>query len=348
MTAAFYGFQFPHHGKFSAFTALSSAFEKTDVRVYRSFYPSIPKWIPGRISGPMIENCLKLNEQKIKNEFYHNNLVHYFFPENSLFNAPKWKKSGPMVLTCHQPVEVLLRAKKNGRLQHFFEGLKVADAIILMASCELDAYREISQHSEVTFIPHGVDSEFFSPSLSTNLKDNKFRVLTVGSWLRDYNLWANVVEKIVKIRPDIEFSVLGDTGQLKKAMETLKHGHENVRVLKSITDEQLRDEYRRADVFYLPLIDAWANNALLESMSCGCPVIVTDLPATNEYARNNVLYVEKGSIDASIEALLKLYYDRPLCRTLGQNARQMIVSKYEWPKIVHEHLHLYSKHLAKR
>ena len=87
LSALFYGFQFPHHGKFSAFSALSRGFEETDVKVCGMKFPQVPQWVPGRIHPSLSKKWFQLNEYRLKSSFSSGQLVHYFFPENSLFKA---------------------------------------------------------------------------------------------------------------------------------------------------------------------------------------------------------------------------------------------------------------------
>jgi len=51
-----------------------------------------------------------------------------------------------------------------------------------------------------------------------------------------------------------------------------------------ISDHHLRALYRGADALFLPLVQATANNPLLEAMACGLPVVATDLVGVREHA----------------------------------------------------------------
>jgi len=342
MNAVFYGFQFPHHGQFSAFSALSSALADQGVVVRKFPLLNIPSYIPGRICGMMTSGWFRAQETRLKSAFSRGDLVHYFFPENSLFQAPKWKKNGSLVLSCHQPIEQLAELRRQGALPHFFKGLEAADAVVLMASCELDAYRELAPNAEVLCIPHGVDTDFFCPGAARE-EGRQFRILTVGNWLRDYDLWAQVVGRVSVTSPDVEFSVLANPDQLAAALANLKSGRGKVRVLQGISDEQLRDEYRHADLIFIPLTNAWANNALLEGMSCGRPVVATDLPAIREYAGDAVRFIEKGEVDAAVDAIIELRRAGDERELMGRQARIRMENQFSWRHIAKQYLHLYAE-----
>ena len=321
---------------------MSREFEKINVRVARVRYPQLPAWLPGRIRGCLAKQWFVANEYRLKQAFDKRQLVHYFFPENTLFEATKWKRGGSLLLSCHQPVEHLKASPYMQKRPFFYDGLKASDAIVLMASCEIEQYRELAPNSEVLCIPHGVDSDFFSPGTFPGKEDGTFRILTVGNWLRDYDQWAAVVERVASEYPNVEFSVLANQDRLASAAENLKIGRDNIRLLSGISDEQLRDEYRRADVVFLPLKDAWANNALLESMSCGRPLLVTDLPATREYAGAAAMFMSKDDADAAAQRLLELRNQPETRAELGRKARIRIEAEYGWELIARQHLNLYA------
>jgi len=346
MKPAFYGFQFPHHGRFSAFSALSREFKRADVEVYRMHIPRIPAWVPGRIQGRIRTAWCQINEHRVKSSFSHGGIVHYFFPENSLFKGAKWRKKGRLVLSCHQPIEFLKRTMRNGH--PFYDALKVADRVVLMASCEIDAYRELAPNGQVLCIPHGVDTEFFRPSVSSCARptSDHCRILTVGNWLRDYEEWAQVVRRMRAVKPSVEFTVIANPDRLKFIQDILGKDMDNVRLLCGLTDECLRDEYLRSDIVYLPLNGAWANNALLEGMSCGCAILVTDLPATREYAGDAALYAEQANIDAITEQMQALWTHPDMRYELGQRARGRAETKFRWDRIAQTYLDLYADLLS--
>jgi glycosyltransferase involved in cell wall biosynthesis len=345
MNALFYGFQFAHHGGFSAFSALSREFEKLGVPVCRSPFPNTPAWWPKRIRGVINTKSFQLNEYRLRSAFNAGKLVHYFFPENSLFKAPAWKKNGRLVLSCHLPVETINIRKKTNDKPQFLEGLRGADCVVLMASHEIDAYRAHVPFGNVICIPHGVDTDFFSPdSDRADLEQkNRFKILTVGNCLRDYSVWAETVRRVSPRLKEAEFTVIANPCTLAEARSKLQGTAASVRFLHGISDEALRDEYRRADLVFLPLEDAWANNTLLEGMSCGRPFVVTDLPATREYAGDAACFIEKGNPDVAAEMILQLYAKPEVRSELGRKARQRMESQFTWRIVAKQYMDLYNQ-----
>lgn len=339
MNMIFYGFQFPHHGMFSSFRAMSRALSSRGITVLNAFHLRVSPKIPYKFAEPFSRACYCLSELRLRRHLLKGGSVHYFYPENSLFSGQDWQTSGQLILTCHQPVERMKSAFAKGKLLHFANGLKHANKIILMASNELEQYKELAPKAEMCFVPHGIDTDYFRPGLHEG--SSTFRVLTVGSWMRDYETWAKVVNAMTAKHSDIEFSVLASNAVLAPALSKITASSERLRCLHGISDAQLLEEYRRADVVFLPLIDAWANNVLIEAMACGCSIVATDLPAIHEYGSTSISYVERESAEQAVAELIRMKND-PACRQrMGALARKRALTHLSWKVVAERHLAVY-------
>ena len=78
----------------------------------------------------------------------------------------------------------------------------------------------------------------------------------------------------------------------------------------------LAREYQGCDVFCLPSVQEGFGIVFLEAMAAGKPIVAARAAAVPELVRNGVL-VEPENPDALAEALLCLYRDPGLCRTLA-------------------------------
>lgn len=96
--------------------------------------------------------------------------------------------------------------------------------------------------------------------------------------------------------------------------------------------------YRAAHIFALPSRVEGTPNALLEAMSCGLPVVVSDgAPGPLELVEDGVsgLVVPVNDARALAAALSRLARDPALCRRLGEAARAR-VAEYDLPRAVSE------------
>jgi glycosyltransferase involved in cell wall biosynthesis len=346
-SAIFYGFQYPHHGANAGFSALAKEMAK-HCRVVEFSHPSkyakyLGKLRMGWAAEWFSPKWFEWNEARVMSKVDKDTLIHYFFPEDSLRTGHSSLKGLRRALTCHQPLSAMLQMKNSKHNPQFFEGLKNADLVFLMSDGEISAYREFLPHAEVCCIRHGVDTDFFSPGTKDCI-DGPLRILTVGSWLRDYAMWAKTANLLVESGHDVEFTVIANKNNIKAASE---HCKSDVKVQWhcGISDEELALSYRNADILFLPLHDAWANNAMLEAMSSGLPVVCTDLPATREYLGPNGVYVPKDA-EVCVEELIRLHSQVERKKNIACALRERACNHFSWPVIAQQHVDAYNKFLS--
>ena len=232
------------------------------------------------------------------------------------------------VVTFHQPPQVA-RELVNGNLLRWF------DQIILVSPSQLPFFLQYVPEEKLRVILHGVDIEFFCP-FESRQETSGFRCITVGHWLREWN----VLRQIARTLPDMSFDVVTDR-------ETDLGGLANVCIHRSIDDAALADLYRSADALLLPLIDSTANNALLEGIASGLPVVATDLPAVRAYLPNGCgFFVQTNAVGGFVAALRSLQREISLREEVGRRARAR-AEQLAWPRLAREYEALYRRVLAR-
>jgi glycosyltransferase involved in cell wall biosynthesis len=115
----------------------------------------------------------------------------------------------------------------------------------------------------------------------------------------------------------------------------------NLTLLPWLTDEELRDEYRRASLVLLPLMDCTANCALLEAIACATPVVVTDVGGVWHYVdRDCAVLCERNDAEHMVECTLGLLGDPGRRERLGAAARAH-AWWFEWGAVVRRYAELY-------
>ncbi len=258
-----------------------------------------------------------------------------------MVRADRWKKNHLLIATCHQPVERLQERKNDPRAQGFLRGLNATDVVVVQCESHVQPYRAFLPGRRIHNIPLGVDTEFFRPVTDRLNRTTRPRILTVGNWLRDYTTWGAVVKRLRVSNRDLEFVVVANADTQAAARKALGHDLRGVRFLRGISDEALRSEYEKASVFYLPLTSAMANDALLEALSVGTPMVVTDLPATRDYASDCAFYAGPGDVEGAVDAILHLLNDPAKASDMGDRARVHAVQTYDWNVIADSYRTLY-------
>jgi glycosyltransferase involved in cell wall biosynthesis len=254
-------------------------------------------------------------------------VVHYLDGEHSARYLPGLRpRRAGVVATFHQPPEML-----DGLLSK--KALRRIDRITVVSPVQADWFARRIGEDRVSVILHGVDTGFFRPGAEK--RDRKvFRCITVGHYLRDFAAIRGVAERLAE-RP-IEFHVVTgrDTG-----LEDLP----NVRRHRDVDDDRLLALYQQADALLLPVHQSTANNALLEGIACGLPVISTRLPSISAYVPGGeAILIANNDPDALAEAVLHLRSDRETAREMGRRAR-LRAEELSWPNLAPRDAEVYAE-----
>ncbi|MDD5252163.1 MAG: glycosyltransferase [Patescibacteria group bacterium] len=131
-------------------------------------------------------------------------------------------------------------------------------------------------------------------------------------------------------------AVIAGSGDLKPEYEALagRLGLANRVVFTgSVTEEELPLHYRLGDVFAFPSVDRSEafGIAALESLSCGVPVVASDLPGVRTIVRHGDTgrLIAPGSVSALASRLAELLDDANERGRMGRNGRRMAVDEYD-------------------
>ena len=144
----------------------------------------------------------------------------------------------------------------------------------VVAPAQADFFRQFVPEDSIETTLLGVDTDYFVPQ-KNRLAAGKFRCLSGGVWLRDYDAIYRTAELLTD-QPHIEFHIVAPRDESRPLLP-------NVVYHQSIPDEELLRLYQGCDILFLPLKDATANTFLLEGCACGLPVVSTDLPSVRTY-----------------------------------------------------------------
>jgi glycosyltransferase involved in cell wall biosynthesis len=272
---------------------------------------------------------------------YSPSILHITYVENHLGILPQFRSylSSCLVGTCHQP-------PSWWRLQHSYpEIVSTLDALIVLATHQLKYFNEFLP-DRVYFIPHGVDTEFFSPPVDSQekVKINCPRCVFSGSWLRDLETFSHVVDKVIRLNPSVRFDIILPRYKRKNDVLYRIARHDQVSWHAGITDSQLLKIYQQASLLLLPLLDSTANNALLESMASGLPIVSNNVSGVLDYTKPTFAeLLPVGDVDGLAYAVLDLV-DKPTdLRMRGEAARSFAEVNFSWNKVAIQTLNVYEE-----
>lgn len=88
------------------------------------------------------------------------------------------------------------------------------------------------------------------------------------------------------------------------------------------------------------------SNSVIEKMSMGIPLIVSDVGGNSEAVMNgyNGYVIKPNDDDLLANLIIKLYKNKELRNQMGENARKTVVQKFSLEKMIMEHEELYKKY----
>lgn len=184
-------------------------------------------------------------------------------------------------------------------------------------------FKKLSRDKAV-YLPNGVDTDFFKPAKIK--KKNKIpAILSVGRLEKQKNFEV-LVEAMRGINARL---VIVGQGSLKEKLEKLANENNiDLEIITEVKNIKMPQIYSSADIFVLPSYIEGSPKVLLEAMSCGLPVIGTNVEGIDE-----ILNVTNGrkcsssreSINEAVNYLIK----NPSYRVqIGKKARKFIVNNF--------------------
>ena len=235
-------------------------------------------------------------------------VIHYLDGEHSAQFLPRLSMSRRRprtVVTYHQPPDVLAKVIRPDVVRRM-------DRVSVVSNDQAEFVASLTSPDRVVVTPHGIDTDFFTPSPGAP-RDRPFRCLSVGHNYRDYDVVRETAKQLR--HAGVEFHVVSPR-------PTGMEDQPNARCYGRLSDEELRGLYRDCDVLLLPLTKVTANNAVLEAMACGLPVISTELPAMGLYVNPAcAILVPTNETRWLAEAIDYLRQDEGVRRRMGGAAR---------------------------
>lgn len=247
----------------------------------------------------------------------HQNLVfHYIYGENTFFPWTKklMRKSNKVVCTLHQPYSFFQKSQRWKKLIHN------TDYIILVGNTEVDKFKKMTGKDNVKYIPHGISTDFYSIDNSVEKEEI---VLTVGNWLRDYKFADRVYKRLLDNNPKLSIHIVSN----QKNRESISPS-DRIKFMSAITDEQLKEEYLKCSLLFLPLTRYTANNSLLEASATGCKIVIASNYPDNSYIPEKYITIVKMEEDPTVEAIMT-----DMSKEFNESLSTFIVDNYSWNKI---------------
>lgn len=219
--------------------------------------------------------------------------------------------------------------------------LRKLSAVILMSEVQRPFFLNHGVFPErIHIMHHGIDCDFFKPLPSH--ASEPFTILFVGNYRRNFTRLIEVCQRLAAY-PDIKIKVVAPSYHRDKFANM-----PNVLFCSGLNDEELREVYQSASCLLMTVDAATANNAILEAMACGLPIVSEDVGGISEYTgRDAAILCPAGSVDDLMSELLKLRAHPIHAAKLGFAGRSRAL-ELNWSTAGQNMVRLYEKVLAYR
>ncbi|MEU2429938.1 glycosyltransferase family 4 protein [Streptomyces sp. NPDC007861] len=277
----------------------------------------------------------------------------------------------PLVTTIHHPITVDRRLELDAapdwrrrlsvRRWYGFTRMqkRVAQRLPSVLTVSGTSQQEIVEHlgvrpERVRVVHIGADTDLFSPDPS--VAEVPGRIVTTSSADVPLKGLVFLVEALAGLRaerPEAHLVVVGkraEDGPVARMIE--RYGLEGaVRFVKGISDAELVDLVRSAQVACVPSLYEGFSLPAAEAMATGTPLVATTGGAIPEVAGpdgESCLAVPPGDAGALSAALGRLLADADLRRRIGEAGRERVLARFTWARAARGTAALYRESIAAR
>ncbi len=263
---------------------------------------------------------------------------------------------------------VLYQVHGGALPQQFFRGnrfltallrasLRAPDALVVLANCEVEAYRAFVPAQHVVALPNGIDPGPFAgfprpvenPADAADERVAPLRLVYIGRLAREKGLYealqAMRLSRAGKLAVRL---VIAGSGPEEMSLKRFARGlglAGDVSFAGPVFGAEKLRLLGQADVFLLPTYAEGLPYALLESMAAGVPVVATRVGAIPDVVTEGVhgLFVPRRNAQAIATAIARLHGDRAAVARMGAACRARIAERYSLARLAQDFAKLYTE-----
>lgn len=229
----------------------------------------------------------------------------------------------------------------------------------VIANCDFlrEIYaKKVFDKNRVTVIRNGIDTDVFTPEgAAYDLNSNSEWLVYVGriEKRKGIEILLHAFGKVRKSNRNVNLLIVG-RALSEKYLEHVKSvvrglDLENaVKFMGAVPNHLIPNIMRASQMMVFPSTThedevEGLPNSVLEGMSCGVPVIATNVCGVPEVIHNEEtgLLVAPGDLNAFADAILKLLDSPTMKRELGENARKYVLKNNSMKNVARKYLALY-------
>lgn len=293
--------------------------------------------------------------------------VDLFHSTNYMIPLPAFSRrhnKGPVsVVTVHDVIPMVMRDRVHrsikSRLFPLYRRLMVeigarADAIVTdSAASRIDVVRQLripsGRESSVHVVHCGVASSLAPDASSAAVRPaRKERVILYVGRADPYKNVSGLVEAFARLRRNLAgpvfLRIVGppdprypEPGERAKALGV----SDAVRWTGYVSDAELAEAYRGADVVVHPSLYEGFGLPVVEAMASGTPVVCSDIPVLREVAGNAALFAKPEDVDGLADTIRRVLTDRAVADDLRRRGLER-ARVFTWSETARKTLAVYA------
>lgn len=203
-----------------------------------------------------------------------------------------------------------------------------------------------NQSVDIAITPFGVDTNAFSPCINPAAKeDNVFLFGTIKKLTYKYGIDYIIKGFDIFLKrwkdngsqgkvPKLYICGKGDKKSEFENLVHILHLQDYITIEGYIAHDLVAAKFRSFDVSIFGSQNESFGVSAVESMSCGTPVIVTDVSGFKEVVVDNEtgFIVPRCSAEAIADKMEYFYYNENMIKTMGEKGRERVLKRYDWNK----------------
>jgi glycosyltransferase involved in cell wall biosynthesis len=216
--------------------------------------------------------------------------------------------------------------------------VKLADKLFSVSKNDISIIRKKFGVKEVTWMPNGVDTKIFIPVKDRSNQPVVTYVGKLEKW-KGIDTLIKSFEIIHQQVKNVRFIIAG-TGSLEG---TLRESNLPIEFLGAVPYEKMPAVYQQSSAVLLPSYMEGFPCTGVEAISCGVPVVASDVGDVKEIVidRETGALAKPGDFKKIADSTIEILKDEGLRRKLGQNGRAHVEKNFSYdaiiPKIIEEY-----------
>ena len=209
----------------------------------------------------------------------------------------------------------------------------------------------VSRHApwlkdKLKVIVNFVDTNFFVPG-EQKMKKDVLIILSIGRMTPQKNIltYIEAINILVNqgIRLRVDWYGYADQGGVyyQKCLEKISEYKLTKFFFFHEPSKEVVNLYQQADAFCLPSIYEGTPNVLCEAMSCGLPVICSDVCDNSRYVKNNGLLCNPQSVQSIVDAITQFVgMNEEQIKEMSLRSRELAIANFSSESFIKQYLYL--------